>query len=68
MKAVIGYVKAVEYGTVEVLVPEDASDEEIAAAVLKAEEDGNAVWNDRKVSLTEWEENPDYCADDIDND
>lgn len=66
-KAIIGYVRVVEYGTVEVLVPDNATDEEIEEAILNAEDEGAAVWGNRTVNVTDWEENPDYAGDDIDD-
>lgn len=59
-RAIIGYVKVVEYGTVEVIVPENASDKEVEQAILDAEDRGCTVWGERTVSVHEWEENPTY--------
>ena len=59
-RAIIGYVKEITYGTVEVIVPENATEEQIRETILEAEDNGNIVWTSRTVEVNEWEENPDY--------
>lgn len=59
-RAIIGYVKEVTYGTVEVIVPENATDEEVKEAILAHEDMGDVFWTSRPIDVTEWEENPDY--------
>lgn len=59
-RAIIGYVKVIEYGTVEVIVPENATEEEVKNAILNQENEGNVFWTSRVVDVDEWEENPDY--------
>ena len=59
-RAIFGYVKVVEYGTVEVIVPENASDKEVEQAILDAEDRGCTVWGERTVTVHEWEENCHY--------
>lgn len=65
-RAIIGYVKEITYGTVEVNVPENATEEEIREAILERENEGDVFWTSRTVDVTEWEENPDYsCPEEL---
>ena len=53
MKKVIVNLKRVEYGWVEVEVPDNTTDEEIHEAAYEAESDGMANWNDSSVETTD---------------
>lgn len=64
-RAIIGYVRVVEYGTVEITVPDTASEADIIDAILEAEDNGDAHWGERTVVVEKWDRNPDY--DDYDD-
>lgn len=67
-KTIVGYVRAVECGRVVVSVPDNATDAEIEEAIYNAEGNGDVIWGDRAVNVTNWEESTDYVDGDTDTD
>lgn len=57
MRAIIGYIKEVTYGTVQIDVPDDATDEEIRNAILENDKEGGTYYTSSTTEVTEWEEN-----------
>ena len=57
MKKILVFLKAVEYGSVLVEVPDDYSEDDVINAAHEAEENGMAHWNSRDVETDGYEEN-----------
>ena len=56
MKEIIGYIKEVTYGKVQISVPDDATDEEIRDAILERDSAGGACYTSSETEVTGWEE------------
>lgn len=57
MKAIIGYIKEISYGTVQIDVPDDATEKEIRDAILNNANEGGVYYTSSTTRITEWEEN-----------
>ena len=56
MKEIIGYIKEVTYGKVQISVPDDAIDEEIRDAILERDSAGGTCYTSSETEVTGWEE------------
>ncbi len=56
MKDIIGYIREVAYGKVQISVPDDAEDEEIRNAILEHDSAGGTYYTSSETEVTGWEE------------
>lgn len=56
MKEIIGYIKEVTYGKVQISVSDDADDEEIRDAILEHDKAGGTCYTSSETEVTGWEE------------
>lgn len=54
MKEIIGYIKEVTYGIVQISVHDDATDEEIRDAVLEHDNAGGTFYTSNSTEATGW--------------
>ncbi len=56
MKDIIGYIKEVTYGKVQISVSDDADDEEIRDAILEHDKAGGTNYTSSETEVTGWED------------
>jgi hypothetical protein len=56
MKDIIGYIKEITYGKVQISVPDDAEDEEIRDAILEHDSAGGTRYTSCETEVTGWED------------